>query len=77
MLLLSARVDNDHRFKKTLLKNKLYVKKHWRSLNEEGEKIIMRMVSDERREVRWMENEFTDKIEGEKSLALLAKERGE
>ena len=75
MLLLSARVDNDHRFKKTLLKNKLYVKKHWRSLNEEGEKRIMRMVRDERREVRWMENEFTDKIEGEKSLALLAKER--
>ena len=34
------------------------------------------MVSEERRKVRWMEKGFTDKIEGVKSLALLAKERG-
>ena len=34
------------------------------------------MVSEERREVRWMVKEFTDKIEAVKSLALLAKERG-
>ena len=34
------------------------------------------MVSGERREFRWMEEEFTDKIEGVKSLALLANERG-
>ena len=33
------------------------------------------MVSKERRKVRWMEKEFTNKIEGLKSLALLAKER--
>ena len=38
MLLLTARIENDHLFKYTVLKNKLYVKKHWRSLNEEGEK---------------------------------------
>ena len=35
------------------------------------------MVSEERREVRWMEKEFTDEIKGVKSLALLAKERGQ
>ena len=34
------------------------------------------MVSEERREVMWMEREFIYKIEGVKSLALLAKERG-
>ena len=76
MLLPSARVDNNHLFKHTFLKNKLYVKKHWTNLSEEGEKIL-RMVSEERREVRWMEKQFTDKIEGVKSLALLVKEREE
>ena len=35
------------------------------------------MVSEERREVRWMEKEFTDEIKVVKSLALLAKERGQ
>ena len=38
MLLLSARVDNDHLFKYTILKNKLNVKKHWRSLSGEVKK---------------------------------------
>ena len=38
MLLLSARVDNDHLFKYTILKNKLNVKKHWRSLSGEEKK---------------------------------------
>ena len=33
------------------------------------------MVSEERREVTWMEKEFTNKIERVKSLAFLAKER--
>ena len=30
------------------------------------------MVTEERREVRWMKKEFTDKIDGVKSLVLLA-----
>ena len=30
----------------------------------------------ERREVKWMGKEFTDQIEGVKSLAMLTKERG-
>ena len=34
------------------------------------------MVNEERREVRQMEKDFVDKIEGVKSLALLAKEKG-
>ena len=34
------------------------------------------MVSEERRKVRWMEQEFADKIEVVKSLVLLARERG-
>ena len=38
MLLLIARVDNDHLFKYTILKNKLYVRKHWRNLSEERKK---------------------------------------
>ena len=38
VLLLSARIDNDHLFKYTILKNKLYVRKHWRSLSEEEKK---------------------------------------
>ena len=38
MLLLSARVDKDHLFKYGILRNKLYVKKHWRILSEEGKK---------------------------------------
>ena len=38
MLLLTARIDKDHLFKYTILKNKLYMKKHWRSLSEEGKK---------------------------------------
>ena len=39
---------------------------------KKGEKIV-RMVSEERREVRWMEKGFTDKNKGLKSLALLAR----
>ena len=35
------------------------------------------MVSDEKREFSWTKKEFTDEIEGVKSLALLAKERGQ
>ena len=38
MLLVTARTDNDHLLKQTILKNKLYMKKHWRSLSEEGRK---------------------------------------
>ena len=33
------------------------------------------MICEERREVMWMEKEFTNKIERVKSLAVLAKER--
>ena len=36
----------------------------------------MRMVNEERREVRQIEKDFADKIEGVKSLAQLAKEKG-
>ena len=52
----------------------MYVKKHWRNLSGEGEKIL-RIISEERREVSWMKKELTDMIEGVKSLALLAKVR--
>ena len=55
MLLLTARIDNDHLFKHAILKNKLYVKKHWRSLSEEGKKRILGMISEERKEVKWIE----------------------
>ena len=36
---LSLFIDNDHLFKETILKNYLYVKKHWRTLSEEGKKV--------------------------------------
>ena len=38
MLPFSARVENDYLFKRKILKNKLYIKKHWRSLSGEGKK---------------------------------------
>ena len=48
--------------------------KYWRNLSGEGEKIL-RIISEERREVRWMKKKLTGMIGGVKSLALLAKVR--
>ena len=72
MLLVTARTDNDHLLKQTILKNKLYMKKHWRSLSEEGRKNSENGQWGKKMDVRWMEKEFTDKNKGLKSLALLA-----
>ena len=57
MLLLSARVDNDHLFKHAILKNKPYVRKHWRSLSEEGKKEYREwLVSKEEKLGEWIRN---------------------
>ena len=74
MLLITARINTDHRFKHTVLKNKQHLTKHWKSESEEGKKRTLRLSSEEKRKVRKMGKGFTDNIEGVKSLALVAKE---